>query len=162
MKKSLRLFTLLSLLFATIAGYAITVPTLTEVWKHTTGLPKNENARQGAMYGGKMYILNRVDNEIKVWDETGMVETIKTTGGGAGINFDEVGNMVVRSENFSGNAVSKSYTIYSKSDNYVTTKKLTITNVEGRADYIGKIAGDILSNGGGHMCCAVATVNNFY
>lgn len=130
---------------------AVEEPTLTQVWKHTTGLPTHSEARQGAGYGGKIYIQNNSSGLITIWDETGKSETTITTAKtGVGINIDDAGNIVIRNQAVWASTATD-FLVFPKGSNTSQPLKLTPLN-NGRTDYIGRITGNILSEEGGMMC----------
>ena len=147
MKKTLR--TWLSLMGVALLATSMKVyaegETLTEVWKQTD-IPGHADARQGSAYGGKIYVQDKTAGKVFIYN--GSQKTDMPTAAGAGITFDEAGNMVYAKS--LGGSTPSAYAIYPAES--TTSQNLTITlNTNGRSDFLAKIKGNIMSPEGGIM-----------
>ncbi|MBR5101931.1 MAG: carboxypeptidase regulatory-like domain-containing protein, partial [Muribaculaceae bacterium] len=137
-----------------------------QVWK-TTNVPSGDaiaESRQGFGRNDKFYVQNKSDKQIHVYNKSGNVLQSFPSGAGTNFTYDDVGNLIVRTDGF---AISNFKTDQSNlriiSADGSTVKDLTLTGVpSGRCDFFGKASGDLLSDEGGKFYISPANATGVY
>lgn len=127
------------------------------LWMNSDVAALNANARQGVVVNGKFYLQNMNTGKIEVWDESGKINEISSTGSkatatykaGTNITRDDAGNIIVRTGEFNTD-YPDSPGVRILSPDLSTVKDFDIQGIaKGRCDFWGHIAGNVLGDEGG-------------
>ena len=141
-------------------GVALNAQTLTQDWKYTTDIPAAANARWGTGYDGKVWTNDKSVPQLIYWDKDGKHLVTNAEGQaigmkGTGISVDAVGN-ILASDAFAGAGASTTFKILPAGGNALQDLAVTMPEgaTAGRMDFIGRMAGNILSPEGGALYLA--------
>ena len=137
---------------ALLAGaLTMNAQTLTQDWAVKADLPDASLARWGVGHGGAVYVSNKSTAKVLKITQDGIAEYCDGANGTA-ISVDEAGNLLINS-GFPNAASSTTYKIIPAGS--TTAQDLNITLPEGatagRMDFLGRVGGNMLSDGGGYF-----------
>lgn len=136
--------------------------TIEKLWENTNVPSSTNNGYQAAGWDQKIYMKDRVGQEILVFSDATTSATYATTdkADDQSIAADDAGNLILRSGSAGFYSTPKQVIIYKKDETKYTTINFTLP-AGGRCDFISA-SGDVFSEEGGYVyfyCQNKTTVN---
>lgn len=137
-----------------VAGLAMaqTTPKVTMEWNKLIPEANSTNSRDGSGFNNKIYFSDKSKNAVYSWDPTteAVTKIADVTGLNTAITLDDAGNVLV-ARGWAGAAGAKNYTIIAPdgtTTNFTADLHENQTVTPGRADMLGRVVGNMLSEEG--------------
>lgn len=137
-----------------VAGMAMaqTTPKVTMEWNKFIPEANSTNSRDGSGFNNKIYFSDKSKNAVYSWDPTteAVTKIADVTGLNTAITLDDAGNVLV-ARGWAGATGAKNYTIIAPdgtTTNFTADLHANQTVKPGRADMLGRVVGNMLSEEG--------------